>query len=76
MYQRIAGKDIVTEFPMQEPLEEGCFYHKVRSFLDAIKNGTKASVPSDEIIINQVIIDAINKSSKLGEEIKIEIPEI
>ena len=76
MYQRIAGKDVVTEFPMQEPTEEGNFYLKIRSFLDAVKYGGKAPVPSEEILINQIIIDAINKSSKIGEEIKIDFPEI
>lgn len=76
MYTRVAGKDVITEFPMQSPLEEGCFYYKVRSFLDAVKNGGEAPVPSKEILINQAIIDAINKSSKLGREIEVEIPEI
>lgn len=76
LYQRIAGKDVETEFPMQAPLAEGCFYYKIRSFLDAVKNGGKAPVSSKEILINQAIIDAINKSSRAGEEIKVEIPEI
>lgn len=76
LYQRIAGKDVETEFPMQPPLAEGCFYYKIRSFLDAVKNGGKAPVSSKEILINQAIIDAINKSSRAGEEIKVEIPEI
>lgn len=76
LYQRIAGKDVETEFPMQAPLAEGCFYYKIRSFLDAVKSGGKAPVSSKEILINQAIIDAINKSSRAGEEIKVEIPEI
>ena len=76
LYQRIGGKDVETEFPMQAPLEEGCFYYKIRSFLDAVKNGGTAPISSKEIIINQAIIDAINKSSKLGREIEVEIPEI
>ena len=76
LYQRVAGKDVVTEFPVQEPLEEGCFYYKIRSFLDAIKEGGKAPVPSSEILYNQVIIDAINRSSKEGREVVIDIPEI
>lgn len=76
LYQRVAGKDVITEFPMLEPLGEECFYLKVRSFLDAVKNGGEAPVSSKEIIINQAIIDAINKSSKLGREVEVEIPEI
>ncbi|MBR5271709.1 MAG: Gfo/Idh/MocA family oxidoreductase [Clostridia bacterium] len=74
LYQRVAGKDVVTEFPMQPEGEHDNFYYKIRSFLDAVKNGEKAPISSDEIIINQAIIDAINKSSKLGREIEVEIP--
>ncbi len=76
LYQRIAGKDVVTTFPMLPPLEEGCFYYKVRSFLDSVKNRTPSPIPSAQILINQAIIDGINKSSKLGREIEINIPEI
>ena len=54
----------------------GIFFLKIRSFLDAIKNGGTAPVPSSQIIINQAIIDGIVKSSKLGKEIEIDIPEI
>ena len=49
---------------------------KIRSFLDAIKNGTSAPVPSSEIIYNQAIIDGIFRSAELGREIEIDIPEI
>ena len=76
LYQRIGGKDVETEFPMQEEGKYDNFYLKIRSFLDAIKNGGKAPISSDEIIINQAIIDAINKSSKLGKEVAVEIPEL
>ena len=30
----------------------------------------------DEIVINQAIIDAISKSTKLGKEVEINIPEV
>ena len=76
LYQRIAGKDVETEFPVQPASEEGCFYHKIRSFLDAVKNGGSAPVPSSEILYNQAIIDAINRSSKEKREVTVEIPEI
>ena len=76
LYQRVAGKDVVTEFPMQSGGKHDLFYLKIRSFLDAVKNGGEAPISSKEIIINQAIIDAINKSSKLKREIEVEIPEI
>ena len=76
LYQRVAGKDVCTEFPMLPPSKRGNFYYKMRTFLDAIKNGGESPVPSKEIIINQAIIDSIIKSAKLGKEIEVEIPEI
>jgi len=76
LYKRIAGKDVVTEFPMLPPLPEGCFYYKVRSFLDAVKYRTPSPISSREILINQAIIDGINKSAKQGGEVQIDIPEI
>ena len=52
------------------------FYQKLRSFVDSIKNGGEATIPSSQIVINQAIIDGIVKSSQLGKEIAIEIPEV
>ena len=49
---------------------------KIRGFLDAVKNGTPAPVPTSQILYNQAIIDGICKSAEAGHEIKIEIPEI
>lgn len=76
LYQRVAGHDVITEFPMKAAGEYDNFYLKIRSFLDAVKSGGKAPVPTEEILINQVIIDYINKSSKLGKELEVVIPEI
>jgi len=75
LYQHACGQPVQMEFPII-PSNENCFFKKVRSFLDAIKNGGTAPIPSSQILYNQIIIDGIMKSSKLGEEIKIEIPEI
>ncbi len=69
--------DELAEIPLiKEANFEGGFYHKVRVFLDAVKNGDPSPVPSSEIIYNQAIIDGIVKSNKLGREIVVEIPEI
>jgi predicted dehydrogenase len=75
VYHEIAGKGVCTEIPMLKETAEGNFYHKIRSFLDAVKEGGVAPISSDEILYNQAIIDGIVKSSKLGQEIKIELPE-
>lgn len=76
IYQDMAGESVCTEIPMKDPTPEGNFYHKIRSFLDAIKDGSPAPVPTSEIIYNQAIIDGINKSNELGREIVLEIPEL
>lgn len=76
IYHEVAGEQVETKIPMAENDGEGNFYKKIRSFLDAVKTGAEAPVPSSQIIINQAIIDGIAKSSKLGKEVEIEIPEI
>ena len=55
---------------------EDNFDKKIRSFIDAIEFNLPAPVPSSQIIYNQAIIDGIARSSDLGREVTIEIPEI
>ncbi len=77
VYKKVAGQEICYEVPRCDDDNFGkMFYGKVRSFLDAIKNGGTAPVPSSQIIYNQAIIDGIVRSNELGREIEIEIPEI
>ena len=76
IYHDLAGKQVKTEIPLCGSVPNGLFYNKIRSFLDAVKCGGEAPVPTSEIIYNQAIIDAIVKSARLGREIEIEIPEI
>ncbi len=75
LYTEVGGEQVITEIPMKSS-DVPCFEVKIRSFLDAIKEGGKAPVPSDEIIYNQAILSGIQKSHELGHEIKIEIPEL
>ncbi len=76
LYTDVAGLQTVTEIPIVPTGEPGLFDRKIRSFLDAIADGTPAPVPSSQILYNQAIIDSICKSAKLGREIEVEIPEI
>ena len=76
IYHEVGGEQVETEIPMAAPLPEGNFYAKIRSFLDAVKEGGVAPVPTSQILYNQAILDGIVKSSELGREIEIEIPEI
>ncbi len=76
LYKDVAGKQVQMTIPLCENPPEGIFYLKVRSFLDAIKEGKPAPVPSSQILYNQAIIGGIVKSAELGREIEITIPEV
>ena len=76
LYHDVAGNHVQTTIPLIPHKGPGLFDIKIRSFLDAVKNGTPAPVPTSQILYNQAIIDGICKSAEAGHEIKIEIPEI
>ena len=76
LYHDVAGEPVETVIPRSGNVETNCFYEKIRSFLDAVHTNGDAPVSTKEIIYNQAIIDHIVKSSKLGKEIEVEIPEI
>ncbi len=78
LYHEVAGKQVETKIPQIFPAagEPSNFDKKIRTFLDAVKNGGTAPVPSSEILYNQAILDGISKSAALGHEIKVEIPEL
>ena len=80
LYHEVCGEQTTTEIPIIVSSAEkkgiSLFDLKIRSFLDAIKEGGTAPVPTSQILYNQAIIDGIAKSAELGREIEIEIPEI
>jgi len=75
IYHEMAGSQVETEIPVIT-MKEGLFDLKIRTFLDACKNGTEAPVPSSSVLYNQAIIDVIARSAELGREVEIVIPEI
>ncbi len=75
IYSTVAGSQVETVIPPVSTAED-LFDLKIRTFLDACKNGTPAPVPSSQILYNQAILDGICKSAELGHEIKIELPEM
>ncbi len=75
IYRTIAGSDVETVVPERENHQDN-FYSKIRLFIDAVKEGGCAPVPSSQIIYNQAIIDGISRSAKCGREVTVEIPEI
>ena len=76
IYKTIGGANMETEVPLLNNGGSSLFDLKIRSFLDAIKNGTESPVPSSQIVYNQAILDGIAKSAKFGREIEIKVPEI
>ena len=80
LYHEVCGEQTTTEIPIiissAEKKGISLFDLKIRSFLDAIKEGGTAPVPTSQILYNQAIIDGIAKSAELGREIEINIPEI
>jgi predicted dehydrogenase len=76
VYSKIAGSDVETEIPILPETPNGCFYEKIRSFLDAIIKGEESPVPTSQIVINQAIIDGIVKSANLGKEITVDLSEL
>ena len=75
IYHDVAGTPVETVIPLL-PETKDLWNRKIRSFLDAIITGSKAPVPTDEIVYNQAILDGISRSTKARREVEIEIPEI
>ncbi len=73
IYHEVAGTQVETVIPLDK--NDDLWHLKVRSFLDAAKNGTAAPVPSSQILYNQAILDGIAKSSELGREIELNVPD-
>ena len=75
IYHDVAGEPVQTQIPLL-PETKDLWNRKIRSFLDAIHNGTEAPVPTSQIIFNQAILSGIQDSSECGHEVEINIPEI
>ncbi len=75
IYHDVAGKQVQTTVPILKTPHD-LFDLKIRSFVDAVKEGTPAPVPTSQILFNQAIIDGISRSAEAGHEVAIEIPEI
>lgn len=76
LYKQVAGKEVEFEIPLEPEQDSfgGLFKAKIRSFVNAIKTGGEAPVPSKQILLNQAIIDAIGKSAAIKREVEVELP--
>ena len=77
IYHEVCGQQTETVVPIipQTP-GVSLFDKKIRSFLDAVKNGTPAPVPTSQILYNQAILSGIAQSANEGKEIKVKIPDL
>mgnify|MGYP004599876789 CR=1 FL=1 len=75
IYHDVAGERVETVIP-QKPYNTMIFDNKVRAFVEAVKYGLPAPIPTSQIFYNQVIISSIVESAKLGKEIKLDLPEL
>ena len=78
LYHEVAGLQVDTVIPLvpDEDPNNSLFDRKIRTFLDASKNGTPAPIPASQILYNQAILDGIARSAEAGREVAIDIPEI
>ncbi len=78
LYRQVAGEPVEETIPLLKdgPNDGTLWERKIASFLEAIEYGTAAPVPTEQIIINQAIIDGIVRSDAEGREVEIQIPEI
>ena len=78
IYRHVAGQPVEMQVPIlkDSPADGNLWDRKVGSFIDAIRSGGRAPVPTSQIIRNQAIIDGIMRSAECGREVKIEIPEV
>ena len=75
IYHEVAGVQTQTIIPMIRGKDTN-FFNKIRSFLDAVRDGGTAPVPTSQILYNQAILDGIARSSDTGREVEIVIPKI
>lgn len=75
LFHDYKGYHTQTSIPTVDKEKVNLFHQKVRSFVDAVKNGTEAPIPTSQIIYNQAIIDGIIRSAACGHEVEINLPD-
>ncbi len=73
IYHEVAGLQTETVVPEIAP-NGSLFDKKIRTFLDAVKDGKPSPVPSSQILYNQAILSGIAQSNAEGKEIALDVP--
>jgi len=74
LYNDVAGQLCETAIPLRQPSDDR-FYNKVKAFTDAIATNGPAPIPTLESVYNQAIVDGIYRSSQMGREVEVVLPE-
>ena len=75
IYHEVAGKQVETVLPLGDRtvgVRGTLWDQKIRTFLDAIKEGKEPPVPIDQIIYNQAIISGLVESHEKGREVSLD----
>lgn len=75
LYQDFMGHQTQSPIPLKKH-SVNVFHEKVIDFVRAVRDGAPAPIPGEEIVRSQAIIDGILRSSAIGKEVEIAIPEI
>ncbi|MGI6316408.1 MAG: Gfo/Idh/MocA family protein [Christensenellales bacterium] len=70
MYHDMFNEPTATPIPIEKNEKGDLFQAKVRAFVDAVKTGGPAPIPTSQIIYNQAIIDGIIRSAACGHEVE------
>lgn len=71
LYHDVLGFPTSTPIPINRDEKGDLFGSKVRAFVDAVKTGGPAPIPTSQIIYNQAIIDGIIRSAACGHEVDV-----
>ncbi|MFD0711023.1 Gfo/Idh/MocA family protein [Paenibacillus sp. GCM10027626] len=73
LYHDFMGQQTATPVPVIEH-DRQLFFEKVRDFVDAVREGRPAPIPGEQILIQQAIIDGVQRSAEAKCEVAIELP--
>lgn len=75
LFHDIDGHHTDSEIPVKSH-QINLFQEKVKDFVTAIREGRQAPIPGEQILLNQAIVDGIQRSALEGREVEISIPEL
>lgn len=74
LYNDQFGLEAQTDLPTGSSTWGDLFMHKIKGFVDAVREGKQAPIPADEVLLTQAILDGIYRSAECGQEVAIELP--